>query len=256
MTWRMGERHDDGAPVVQLLLTLSFQSPLVGIGIIELGEIASLYRDSFPVFSAIKRAMNMGTDPNEISVTIGTTPRISLSSGDARYNIFIQEDRLSYGWNRTSPLDEPHDYPGFNASYATLRRHISRLSDWAAVRGQSLSPAVGEVVYTDAFVLPSDGAVDHIYANLVPPPEYNASSFSSAWTRDWPGSRSGYVQGIIQSPAISPEGVATTTLESTARFWSGGNWDACDAAFEEGHAAITNVFETVVKSSARAKSLG
>lgn len=250
----MGDSQSDGAPVVQLLMTLAFQEAIVGIGLLELAEIAALYRDEFPVFGQIGRAGPMGINPNEVAVMIGGMPRISLSTGDARYNIFLQEDRLSFGWNRTSPLDSPHDYPGFSATYKRLKRHIERLSDWSSRRGQTISPGVGEVVYTDAFQIARETNLGDIYALFAPTDELPVSAFTCSWNQPWPSERGGYVSGAIEGPVLSAEGVTTTTLETTARFWSGGNWEACDAAFEEAHDAITSVFEKVVKPEARAKS--
>lgn len=256
MTPHMGESQNDGAPVVQLLMTLAFNEPIVGIGLLEIAEIAGLFRDEFPVFGQIGRAGPMGINPNEVSVMIGGMPRISLTTGDARYNIFLQEDRLSFGWNRTSPLDSPHDYPGFSSTYRFLRQQISRLSEWAAKRGQLISPGIGEVVYTDAFQLNPETHLGSIYALFAPTGQLPVSAFTCNWTQPWPSERGGYVSGTIQGPGLSPEGLTTTTMETTARFWSGGNWEACDVAFEEAHDAITSVFETVVKPEARAKSAG
>ena len=108
MTRAMGDPSTDNAPIVQLLLTMSFSPSLDDISIIDIAGLYEIFRPEFPVFRQIARAAPMSytlIDNEPIFPQITGTPRVAFSTADTSKKIFFQNDRLSLGWDRISTLE-------------------------------------------------------------------------------------------------------------------------------------------------------
>lgn len=247
---------DSHAPVVQLLLTVSFSPSLGNLTILDLADIAALYRDAFPVFQQVSRAGPMSSRAHEAVVTLPMPmhPRIALSSATSRYQILFQDDRMSFGWVRGTELNEPNDYPGFSAVFRGLMDNVQRLIGWAGQRGVTISPTVGEIAYTDAFALLAGKPLSDIITLLNPDGKLPVTSFNYGWTQPWPNDREGYVEGLFAGPSLSPEGRRVATLETSARFNPGATWHELEAGFADGHAVITDTYRELVKPPSHAIS--
>jgi uncharacterized protein (TIGR04255 family) len=257
----MGEMKNDGAPVVQILLTLSFEPSLTDLTVLDLAELAHLYRAEFPIFQQLVRAgpMTLASDEQQPNLTgLMGLPRIAMSTSDSREHVYLQNDRLSYGWTRTTPLGSAHDYPGFTAVKTKLFELINRVQSWAAEREIAIEPSIGEIIYTDAFLLRSGQRLSDFYTLFAPTGTFTVDEVEHAWEASWPSDsdRKGVTSGKIQAPALSPEGDPVTTLEAIVRFEITGDWNVCDAAFVEGHGVVTDVYERLVKPEVRVKSAG
>jgi len=251
--------HTDAhAPVVQLLLTVSFSPPIENLTILDLASVAALFRDEFPVFQQIARAGPMSAQANAdhaiFPAWVSATPRISMSSTESRFQLLFQNDRLSFGWVRGSSLDEPNDYPGFTEIFENFETHVGQIVAWAKQVGSEIRPAIGEIVYTDAFPLTMGKPLSDIITLLNPIGKLPVNSFNYNWTQPWPNEREGYVEGLFAGPGLSPEGTYVATLETSARFEINAAWDGVEAAFKDGHAVMKDIYEQLVKPPYRATS--
>ena len=243
--------------MVQLVLTVSFQQPL-DLTIVETAEVASLFADDYPVYRQIDRAGIMAAAPvavPDITQMIGL-PRLQFAAEDLTSQILFQNDRLSFGWNRQTPLDHKPDYPGFAATFATFEQHLSTLREWADDRETPIMPAVGELHYTDAFSLadmPAPKRADQ-FRFFNPDFIYPVASFNFSWVQAIVEGRPGFLQGIIASPGTSPAGVKICTLQTIARMDVTAGWDAVASEFAQAHQAIHEVYNRVVNPAALAKS--
>ncbi len=234
----MEEQRQDSAPVVQLILTMSFQQPL-DLTIVDTAEVAGLFADDYPVYRQIDRAAAMLAAPvtvADITQIVGL-PRLQFAAEDLTSHILFQNDRLSFGWNRQTPLEDSPDYPGFAATFAKFEQHLSTLREWADARETPITPAVGELHYTDAFslsdTLPPKRADQFRFFN--PDFVYPVASFNFSWMQAIVEGRPGFIQGIIASPGTSPAGVKISTLQTIARMDVTAGWDAVAGEFEQAH---------------------
>lgn len=258
MTPSMGTEQTDGAPIVQLLLTLSFEPALPDLTILDLAELARLFNAELPVFRQYVRAGPMRTVPDDddtpdFQQMVGL-PRISLATGDGGYQLLLQDDRISFGWMRTTPLSGSHDYPGFSSTFDNLMTKVAAVREWARARKIDIKPAVGEVVYTDAFLLSDSRRLSDILTTLNPAAMMSVVQFEYGWKQNWPTDREGFLEGSFAGPGLSPEGLPVASLESTGRFDIEGDWAAVSQAFSEAHGVMTDTYKALVTDGARATS--
>jgi uncharacterized protein (TIGR04255 family) len=253
----MGMLQNDGAPIVQLLVTVSF-NPLPDFSLLDLADVARLFQGTLPVFQLVNRVGPMPAvpSPDEVSPFIANAiPRFALTTSDARDQLIFQEDRLSFGWSRTTPLGSEHDYPGFTSTLDQLRSHLQTLERWVTERGIALHPLVGEIVYTDAFLPAADVPLSAIFTPLNPASARQVNSLQYSWQSDWPGSLSGQLFGTIAGPALSRAGEVVMSLETTGRFALEDGWASWDSAFAEAHQVMRATFESLVNPAARSNSV-
>lgn len=262
MTTSMEAAIPDNAPIVQLLLTVSFLPALPDLSIIDLADFYALFRQEYPVFRQVARAGPMSFSPMPEMADLGHMvgpPRLAFSTEETERQVLFQNDRLSYGWNRTSSLKSGPNYPGFSASFETLVRHLDVLRNWSSGRGIEIRPAVAEIVYTDAFTLQSSASenptpLPELFTFMNPASLHPIMGFDYSWTEQLPSELSGYIQASAAGPALSPEGVPVATLETTSYFDASTKWDQLDQKFERAHQAIHGVYERVVNQAVRARS--
>ncbi|MEG3162265.1 hypothetical protein U1763_17320 [Sphingomonas sp. LB2R24] len=257
----MAELSAEKAPVVQLLLTASFSPSLDFLSIIDLADLYALFREDYPVFRQISRAAPMTADPFQVrveSIQVGALPRLSFTAADPSRHMMFQSDRFSFGWARVSDLSEPSDYPGFDALYALFREYLERVQGWVLARGIEISPQVGEIVYTDAFMVGENGIVAgapaaDIFTIINPEIRFPVTSIDCTWVEPLTGGIGGFVRSTASGPALSPSGSHMMTLETTANFDLSGGWAVVDQGFDVAHRAGLEIFKRVVNPLALAK---
>lgn len=255
----MTAQQDDGAPIVQLLLTVGFAQPISDLSLIDLADIARLFTDDLPVFQQVNRASPMppGLDDQQalqaLYLPAMGLPRLSLTTTDRRDQLLFQDDRLSFGWMRTTPLGAPHDYPGFRETYARFSGYLNALAEWVASKQLPVLPAVGEAVYTDAFEVGDRSVLADIFSPLNPDSKLPMNNLQYSFQQRWPDDRTGHIAGTFGGPQLSPDGMFIMTLETTGRFALLEGFDAMASEFTEAHQLMRNTFECLVKPAARAK---
>lgn len=250
----------ENAPVVHLLLTVSFSPPLDLLTIIDIAEVYGLFREEFPVFQQISRAgaMTLQSPPPLTFESTGLPPRVSFSTADLSYAVLFQGDRLSMGWTRTSPLGSAAGYPGFEVLFARFVAKMGILRSWLSERGSHAVPQVGELVYTDAFaqeaptrssaLRPSD-----LFGVINPDISFPIDRIECSWVEPLPSDQVGFARASVNGPGLSPSGSKIFTLETTVTFdLSAVGWGGLGRAFEMAHGVGTDIFKRVVKPNALA----
>lgn len=240
------------APISQIFLTIQFAVPYGNLNPIRQAEVFSVFRDRFPIFEQVTRA---GPMPTEIVDAIQVFPQF----GDARtvfYNedrslaVFFQDDRFSFSWDRISPLDQPPEYPGYDAILEQALAAWRQLDTLILHSGDS-EPLVGEIVYMDHFAGdPAEGfaGLGRIYAPLAPDYESAASRYVFTWAQ--PFNEAGSLQTQIQGPVFFGGHVATQ-LQQTARFRLAGGWEGLKAGFDKAHSSVEKSFKSLIRPDFR-----
>ena len=250
----------DEAPIVQLFLTVSFTPALSDLSILDLADVQLLFRDEFPIFKQLNRAgpmsFRLDRDEPDLARMMGL-PRLAFSSEEAGTQVLFQNDRVSFSWNRTSTLKARPDYPGFESMFSAFEHHIKTIISWAGARGVEIAPSVGELAYTDAFVLQTeDGTlrpISEIFGFVSSAEKYSVLMFDYSWAESLPDEQEGYLDVTASGPGSSPDGVDVATLETTARFDASGGWGDLSRSFGSAHRAAHDLFRRVVKPTASAK---
>lgn len=250
------------APIVQQLLTLQFEEPLPPLNALHiaaycrsLGERFQRFEQGDPAGPMPYRLAHLdGREP--APVVVSTMPRIAVTSADGSRVLIFQNDRFSYGWQRTQALKFDPDYPG----YATLRQEAA--DEFAQFCDQverliQRRPriAVTELSYTDAIPdRDQDGTVRRLsslftfIATDQPPRTVRGFDYSWNETLDPDGILSVRVYG----PVVTEGDVTAALLTTTATFENRANdFSEAAAGLDAAHERITLTFSSVVRESRR-----
>ncbi len=254
----------DAAPIKQLLLTVQFEPAMVTLDVTDLAGLRAVFADEFPIFNQINRAGPMGFRPEQSGMpfTVGTgMPRLQFVSADLAYEVMFQEDRVSFGWSRTSPFDAPSNYPGFESLLARLGSIIRRISVYLDEIGQPTAAASsGEIVYTDVFVVPQGetfgGSLASIFRLFNGASPINPTGMSLVWNGELglPDVQ-GFTQTSIIGPEMSGDGRVTAVMQSSAHFDLGElSWDSVPERFLAARGTIGRTFQELVNPNSFAMS--
>lgn len=241
----------DEVPITQLLLTVSFEPSVGTLNVLQLADLYKQFQSEFPQFAQVQPAGPM-TYKIETLPEVPSTglPRLQFLTADSSKFILFQEDRFSFGWFRQSPLDEPANYPGFEALAQEALSRWSTARSWLAENvGLVVKPAVGEVLYSDAFET-------HGQDNVPIPLSSNFSflnsvgskmlSFEHKWVEPLP-EEEGIAVVNIQGPALTVYGRPVATMTSSANFKAADDWDNLAPQIENVRQALGEIFKRLVK---------
>ena len=180
-------------------LAAHFSKPL-NLTVLDLADWATRLASEYP--SAQQTPASIPLTP-EAGITIGSVvigqpvvvPRLTLTSADGEWMLILQDDRFAVGWNRTSPLGEPGNYPGYPAMKAFWKEELERFLRWHADRlGSAPFARVVEISYVNAApLIRSDGSPKRMqdvlrYLDLQ---GRSVNAFTMIWSETLDGSPSG-----------------------------------------------------------------
>ncbi len=246
---------NEAAPIVQLLLTAQFQHPAQNLTVFDYADLREVYAE-YPVRRHVPRAgpMPVMQPTTQVTEYVSDAPRLQFITEDLRWEVLFQEDRISVGWNRTSPLDEASGYPGFTAVLDRFIQEWRKLSIFLKERGgDPIAAGVGEVSYSDAFrLLNKDGTekrMEEIFNNVKSMEEFRFNLVNINYTKIVKGAYPAHVETNISGPALDPSGERAAFLRTTVRF-AVEDEPSLTARFDHAHRSAQEVFETLVNSGA------
>ena len=246
---------NEAAPIVQLLLTTQFQQPAQNLTIFDYADLRDVYADH-PVRRHVPRAGPMPVLQPTMQITeyLSDAPRLQFLTEDLQWEVLFQEDRLSVGWNRITPLDQPAEYPGFIAVLARFKEQRRRLAEFLVSKGgENVAAGVGEISYSDAFRFKkADGTtrrMEDLFANVRSVAEFTFSLVNLTYTRVIKGDYPAHVETNITGPGPDPSGELAAFLRTTVRF-AVEDEASLSTRFDHAHVAAQDVFETLVKPDA------
>lgn len=244
------------APIVQVMLTLQFAPPLSNLDPVTVADVFNAFRAEFPVFEQVARAGPMPVDPDvlEIPNPLGS-PRNSFLTDDRSKAIMFQDDRFSFLWQRKPGSDL--EYPGYDAIVSEALAHWRKIEKIAVVRSaHALMPLVGEITYTDQFLLSQQSPAQQMAAIFAPLDRQFSTdarrvqvSYSEAAGPD------GFYEVQIVGPVPIPEPIGESKLcaqmQTIGRFPIRDSWDGVSAGFNRMHDHVKSAFTHVVRSEFR-----
>lgn len=246
---------NEAAPIVQLLLTTQFQQPAQNLTVFDYADLRDVYAE-YPVRRHVPRAgpMPVMQPKTQLTEYISDAPRLQFITEDLQWEVLFQEDRISVGWNRTSPLDEKSGYPGFNAVLKRFIDELSKLSIFLIERGSdAIAAGIGEVSYSDAFRLKkTDGTsrkMEEIFSNIRSIEEFRFNLVNLNYTKIVKGDYPAHVETNISGPALDPSGERAAFLRTTVRF-AVEDESSLNARFDHAHLSAQEVFDTLVNPDA------
>jgi uncharacterized protein (TIGR04255 family) len=111
-------------------------------------------------------------------------PRMLVRSRDGRFSIQLQNDRFALGWQRTEPIGEPADYPGFEQLSNMWSDTVRKFEDWTQGRfRQRPQPRLIELSYVNAARLERDGRRKRLSEvfKFVQPAGRSINMFTTNW---------------------------------------------------------------------------
>ncbi|WCP71585.1 TIGR04255 family protein [Sphingomonas hankookensis] len=248
----MNESSAPNPPIVQLVLTVSFEPALDNLSIIDLADLFRQYEREFPIFQQVNRAGPMSANPFEMKLEVGGLPRMMFASPAMDWQVAFQNDRLSVLWARTKPMDQAPDYPGFTAVADRFAIALGMFKRWLEDRGLALpKPSVSEVAYVDAFPIIAAASgrqlkMSEIIRTINPALKFPMTSLEHRWTEPLRDGRDGYALVEITAPIALADGTSALGFDTTVRMSANGEWDAVGDCLEYGHSVALEIFDRVV----------
>lgn len=254
---------DDPAPITRLLLTLQFKQVLASLTILDWAELRALFAEDFPVFGQVPRAGPMPTTLGDAVIELGTGwPRLSMSSADLSRTILIQDDRVSFGWNRVAPLTADPEYPGFTAILSDMLAILSAITDFLKERAlEVLAIRTGEVYYADAFIIAMKEKqirqMQDVFSCVNSIPDFKFGNvrlhYQLPIVAELDLGITGLSETVISGIFVDAEGLGVSLLETTVRFDVGDQTpEAISQNFKAAHDEASRLFSTLVKPEASA----
>lgn len=240
-------------PISQLLLTLRFEPAAVGLSILDLGKIRELFSADYPVFQEVARAGPMPLHPANVEPEVGgIMPRLQFLSEDLSLKVLFQDDRVTVGWSRVSPLDQDADYPGFSVTLSRLIETYTTIARYLKDIGAAdPSPATGEVFYVDAFnMLRPDGTLtplEEVFTFYRSNEAFGFNQLSFVFRRIYEEPFEGQSETGVSGYYNGPNGEVMVTLQTVVRF---GITDADTdlvQPFKAAHKIANETFSVLVK---------
>ncbi|RYG55713.1 MAG: hypothetical protein EON56_05250 [Alphaproteobacteria bacterium] len=216
------------APASEVAITIQFYTPSLALNAIELADLYSQFSATFTEYDEVAPAGPMVFSVAQVEGSEPLAPqpspfRARLRAPETYRSIMIQSDRMTYSWLRSSQLDEPDNYPGFDVLLDEFRSHWQTLSDWVQSRsGLSIEPRVGEIVYVNGFLFKNeqDEAIrlSSVYSFLDPlyPPRLTGS-FQYSWIEPLLDNN-GLLNVTVAGPAVAVTGIPVSVLTLSGTF--------------------------------------
>lgn len=189
-------------------------------------------------------------------------PRLQFASADLNWVVYVQDDRTSVGWARTTPLAQDPSYPGFSAVLEKALDIFNRVAFFHNdVSSSNARPAVAEISYTDGFDrYNEDGSkrsLQDMFTCFQSQDDFTFNKFNMVFHRalrlDEANGVTGQSQTVISGFHANPTGEAVVNLHTIVRFTVGDiaetrdSYKEMQARFEAGHQVAKNIFQTLVK---------
>jgi uncharacterized protein (TIGR04255 family) len=243
----------NAAPISQLFLTIQFEPAASGISVLDLAALRELFAAEYPVFGQIPRAGPMIYDPTEVTIEPNSgLPRLSFVNEDLALSIFFQDDRVSVGWDRTTPLNAEPNYPGFTATLERLQKTYDIVAAFLNDIGASTATAsVGEVAYVDTFNLQkSDGQtlrLEELFTFYNSNQSFMFNQLNFLFRRLWEEPIRGMSETTVSGFYSGPLGEMLVTLGTTVRFKINDEDEPFTEAFRAAHQVSNDIFTLLVK---------
>lgn len=250
------------APLVQLLFTVQFSEPLAALNAIEIATIYARFSPDFDGYGQGDPAGPMAhrfeqlEDPTQLPPVIATMPRVQFTSAEGNYLLLFQNDRFSFGWQRTGALNEDPGYPGFATVRDAAFNHYDKFCSALAALGRDIPTLLAsELAYTDAFpdcnVDGTQRRLSSIFTFLRQPAErYVIRGFEHSWNE--PMDRDGIVVVKAYGPVVTPNAITAAFLQTTATFPTpAAGPSELKEAFDWAHGHVTTIYERVVEANRR-----
>lgn len=251
------------APIVQLLLTVQFQPAARSLTMLDWADFRKEFAVEYPIFSQVSRAGAMNPDPavDVIDPPFGF-PRMQMVTEDLTGTLFLQDDRMSLGWQRSAPLGVDPGYPGFQAMLDRSLVMLGRVLDFLERRAaETVHVAAAELAYTDAFaMLDADGrqrSLEDVFTCVRSNQDFVFNRVHLTYQRPLLPAEalSGNVQTTISGLLAAPTGEIVSNLQTVVRFdVSGADPDGLRGRFEAAHHVAEKIYATLVKPGASAIS--
>lgn len=225
------------APATQVMITIQFSTPLRPLNALEVADLYAHFSHQFASYAEVVRAGPMpynlkqleGSEPIEVAMV--EMPRLQFTSEDHAEVVLLQQDRFSFGWQRTTMLDADDQYPGFEKVLDGFQRCWDICVSWVKTKLEvDLIPKVAEIAYVNAFLTRNQEGknvrLSEIYSFLKRadvPVVMNGYSYS--WNEKLLVAE-GVLVVAIQGPVlINATGTPATTFGLTATFLMSGTID-------------------------------
>lgn len=249
-------------PIVRLILTLQFQVAATSLTVLDLAALRALFESRFPVFHQVNRAGAMPIYPAQAVEHPFGMPRLSMSVEDLSMSLLVQDDRVSLAWNRLASLEEDPSYPGFSKMLEYAQGLFKEVIGFVnANASEAVMASVGEVSYTDAFVVAKGGRITKnlgdVFTCVNSIPDFRFGQLSLTYwkvmeTRGGDpidGSSETQISGLTATAA----GEAIVNLQTTIRFsLAGADKGEVERLFIGAHDAAHGIFSKLVKPGAAA----
>jgi uncharacterized protein (TIGR04255 family) len=254
----------DAAPIKQVLLTVQFQPAMSQLNVLDLAAMRNVFADEYPLFNQVNRAGPMGYQPEVTTMqfALAGMPRLQFLEAQLSFEVMFQEDRISVGWNRTTPFSATSNYPGFEAVLARFESAIKHIRMFLVERGYpDPTPVSGEIAYTDVFVAadPQDFSLSltKIY-NIFDSnkPLVGMTGINMAWNSELAvPDVEGYCRASVVGPEMLPDGIPAAITQMSAHFNVGDiGWEQTAQRFLAVRETLSGVFHTLVNPSSFAIS--
>ena len=239
-------------PIVQLVLTASFEPALDNLSIIDLADLFRQFENEFPIFQQVNRAGPMSVNPFDAQIDAGGMPRMMFASGDMDWQVAFQNDRLSMLWVRTKPLSEAPSYPGFTAVADRFSAALDTFRAWLEDRGLTMpNPSIMEVAYVDAFPIYDVDAgrqlqMSEIVKTINPTMKFPMTSLAHRWTEPLGEAYTGFALVEVTAPIALNDGTMVLSFDTTIRIEANGSWSVLAGHLAYGHTVALEIFDRVV----------
>lgn len=198
------------ASATEVLVTVQFEQPLEPLTALQIASFFSVFSSNFPAYSQVQWAGPMayrmtqadGSEP--FPVQQWGMPRLRFGDMIGGRYILFQQDRISYGWQRTTQLNEPDGYPGFESILLEAKGVVQAAVEWLTNNlGGAPTLMGGEIHYGNAFEM-SGKRLSDVYSFLaVTNPPLRLGAYNYAWSTPME-----VANGILSVAASGPAVVA------------------------------------------------